>query len=146
MYEKVKDNSHNAFYKVYAQEIEKAEKTMGIFLPESLKQFYLEVGYGFLESKEENINRIMDLESVCEFRFQEGQFEGSEEAEDLREETSDKVVFFECNEVMYLSMGFSKHNMGVIYYGEQAVAKDLEEFLEKYQEDEGYFLDALKRQ
>ena len=43
--------------------------------PKLLRDFYLEIGYGFIGSKVGNINRIMDPVSVLDFRLRQNDFE-----------------------------------------------------------------------
>ena len=69
MFEKVKLDPLNQFYPVKLDEIKNSESKLAIQIPELLKEFYVEVGYGFLKSKVDNINRIMDPESVLDFRL-----------------------------------------------------------------------------
>ena len=141
MFEKIKNNSKNTFYPVKAESIRKAESEMGIIMPKSLVEFYLNVGYGFLETNIYNINRIMGPSSVAEFWLEIGQFENSEEAEIFGEYARDKLVFFEATESLFLSIGITKLNGGKIYYYDEVIAGNLNEFFEKYLEDEKYFLD-----
>ena len=140
MFESIKNNPNNTFYPVNPDTIRKAESNMGIIFPEVLNQFYLNVGYGFLETRKHNINRIMGPNSVEEFFLGTGQFQNSEEVEIFSHYTNDKLVFFEVHESLFLSMGITKKNKGIIYYYDEMIAEDLKEFFEKYLENEGYFL------
>ena len=116
---------------------------MGEIIPDALTQFYLNVGYGFLETHRHNINRIMGPSSVEEFYFGTGQFQNSEEVEIFGKYTKDKLVFFEVNESLFLSIGITKLNKGKIYYYDDVIANDMSEFFEKYLENERFFLDFI---
>lgn len=140
MFEVVKNNKNNKFYAVEEESILKAESGMGLIIPKSLKLFFKNVGYGFIETKSHNINRIMDPESIQEFFFEEGQFENLEEASLIKKYTRDKIVFFEANESLYLSIGTTKKNNGKIFYYNENIADSLEDFFDKYSKDEKYFL------
>lgn len=140
MFEMIKNNPQNTFYPVKAEEIHKAESNMGIIIPDTLTQFYLTIGYGFLETRRYNINRIMGPNSVEEFCLGTGQFENSEEVELYAKYTKDKLIFFEVNESLFLSIGITKMNKGKIYYYDEVIANDLNDFFKKYIEDERYFL------
>ena len=140
MFESIKNNPNNTFYPVTSVAIHKAESNMGVIIPDTLTQFYLNVGYGFLETHKHNINRIMGPNSVEEFFLGIGQYEDSEEVEIFGEFTKDKLVFFEVHESLFLSIGITKLNKGKIYYYDELIANDLNEFFEKYLEDESYFL------
>lgn len=141
MFEMIKNNPQNTFYPVNIEEIHKAESNMGIIIPYTLIQFYLTIGYGFLETCRHNINRIMGPSSVEEFCLGTGQFENSEEVEMYAKYTKDKLTFFEVNESLFLSIGITKMNKGKIYYYDELIANDLNDFFKKYLENERYFLD-----
>ncbi len=140
MFETIKNNPNNTFYPVESEMIHKAESNMGVMIPEALKQFYLNVGYGFLETHINNINRLMGPGSVEEFYLGTGQFEDSEEVEILQSYTKDKLVFFEVHESLFLSIGITKLNKGKIYYYDELIANDLNEFFDKYLLNEKFFL------
>jgi hypothetical protein len=139
MFESTSHHRGNQFYQVEPSEIEQAQETLGILFPKDLKTFYEEVGYGFLASSRDNFNRIMDPNSVCEFRTRTGQFAGYSELDDYKSDEIDKLIFFEICEGCYLSIGFAKDNQGKIFDGSNKIADSLSEFLDKYQADEGYF-------
>lgn len=139
MYENIVDKDGNKFYNVKKSSIIQAQKDIGVFFPEDLIRFYGEVGYGFLKSKVDFFNRIMDPDSIREFRLREGQFANNSELEVYADSERDKLVFFEVCEGYYLSIGISKRNKGEIYSGKKMIAKNFKEFLIKYQEDERYF-------
>ncbi|KXT72134.1 hypothetical protein SGODD07_00823 [Streptococcus gordonii] len=99
MLEKIKLDPLNQFYPVNLDKIRDSESKLGIQIPELLKEFYAEVGYGFLKSKVDNINRIMDPESVLDFRLRQHDFEFYPDIEIYNQFEDDKLVFFEANEV-----------------------------------------------
>lgn len=140
MFESLKADPIHTFYPVKPETIRTAESNMGIIFPESLTQFYLNVGYGFLGTHKHNINRIMDPGSVEEFYLGTGQYKSSEEVEVFGEYSKDKLVFFEVHESLFLSIGITKLNKGKIYYFDQLIANDINEFFEKYLENEDFFL------
>jgi hypothetical protein len=131
----------NKFYPVKEEEVKKAQVDMGILIPKDLLELYSNLGYGFLSSSEYNINRIMDPHSVAEFRNVTGQFEFRDDLDDFNIGAKDKLVFFEANESVYISIGFSKKNLGKIYFYDKEIAKSLEEFFELYIKDEDYYYD-----
>ena len=139
MFESIAQNKENKFYIVTEEAIAKVQEELGIIFPNELKEFYKKVGYGFLNTKQENFNRIMNPESVCDFRFRKGQFSYSSDLDIYEDEEKDRLFFFEICEGNYLSIGFSRYNNGKIFYGDKEIANSLEEFLTKYQENERYF-------
>lgn len=128
----------NKFYKLKEETINRAQEELGIILPRELKDFYKQIGYGFLHSKIYRFNRIMSPNCLCEFRFRKGQYDDSE-LEIYEEYEKNTLIFFEMSEGSYLSIGFTKNNNSKIYDGKTKIANSLKEFLEKYQEDEKYF-------
>lgn len=140
MFENIIDKEQNNFYSIAEDVVSKVEDKLGIIFPMELSKFYKEIGYGFLNSKLGNFNRIMDPQSLCEFRLRKGQFEGDPELEIYEEDEIDKLVFFEICEGIYLSIGFTKDNDGEIFDGQNLIANSLKEFLIKYQADEQYYI------
>lgn len=132
-------NNNNRFYSVNKELIEIAEKSMVVKFPKELIDFYNQVGYGFLSSKHNNLNRIMGPGSVEEFFNKSGQFENSEEVDFMRQYLKDRLVFLEVNESLYLSIGIAGDNKGKIFYYDEKIADNLEEFLVKYSSNEEYF-------
>ena len=143
MFEKIKLEPLNQFYPVKLDEIKNSESKLAIQIPELLKEFYLEVGYGFLKSKVANINRIMDPESVLDFRLRQHDFEFYPDIEIYNQFEDDKLVFFEANEVALLSIGFAAENKGKIYYYDKEIAPNLVELLEQLMEDDTFYYDLI---
>jgi len=64
MFEEIKLNPLNKFYPLNIDAIKKSESKLGLDIPQLLKEFYIEVGYGFIKcafycnwtSKTRNIN------------------------------------------------------------------------------------------
>ena len=139
MFEKIKSNPLNQFYPLSKDQIKTSESKLGIVFPQFLRDFYLEIGYGFIGSKVDNINRIMDPESVLDFRLQQNDFEFYPDIEIYDEFTEDKLVFFEANESSLLSIGFGSRNSDKIYYYDVEISKNLEEFLENLSEDDTFY-------
>ncbi|MDQ0882393.1 hypothetical protein QFZ73_003404 [Peribacillus sp. V2I11] len=53
-----------------------AEQRLGFKFPPELREFYLEVGYGFLKGNNENsISRLMDPDIIADITLREGIFE-----------------------------------------------------------------------
>ena len=129
MFEKIKLEPLNQFYPVKLDKIRDSESKLGIQIPELLKEFYVEVGYGFLKSKVDNINRIMDPESVLDFRLRQHDFEFYPDIEIYNQFEDDKLVFFEANEVALLSIGFAAENKGKIYYYDKEIGPNSVGFL-----------------
>lgn len=64
MFESIVYKEGNKFYSVTEEVVIKAEKKLDILFPAELLEFYEKIGYGFLDSKIGNFNRIMDPGSL----------------------------------------------------------------------------------
>lgn len=138
MFKKIVDRKGNEFFPV-KDNLDAIQEELGIIIPKELKEFYLEVGYGFLASTEYRFNRIMDPESLRDFRLRDGDFKDNNELDIYESQEKDKIIFFELSEDYFLSIGFTGKNKGKIFDGEIEIADSLEEFLIKYQKNEHYF-------
>ena len=139
MFGKIKSHPSHQFYPLTKDEIKNSESKLGIIFPKLLREFYLEIGYGFIGSEVGNINRIMDPESVLDFRLRQNDFEFYPDIEIYDEFEEDKMIFFEANESALISIGFGSDNSGKIYYYDKEISKNLEEFLEKLLEDDTFY-------
>ena len=139
MFKDIVNRKGNKFYSLDKNAVDRAQEDLGIIIPKELREFYEEIGYGFLNSEEGYYNRIMDPQSLCEFRFREGQFANNPELDIYEGYEQDGLIFFEICEGSYLSIGFSKKNNGKIINEDKIIANSLKEFLIKYQDDERYF-------
>lgn len=115
-------------YKVHENEIAEAENKMGISFPDDLRNFYKEVGYGFVNSEPGAINRLIGPLGCADIRLREDIYEYDPDLEmyEIYEENS--VIFFEVNEGVYMSIGL---NDGKIYFADKIVAESLLDFLKK---------------
>lgn len=139
MFEEIKSNPLNQFYPLTRDKIKKSEARLGIMFPKLLRDFYLEIGYGFIGSKVGNINRIMDPVSVLDFRLRQNDFEFYTDIKIYDEFEEDKMIFFEANESALISIGFGSGNSGKIYYYDVEISKNLSEFLEKLSENDTFY-------
>lgn len=134
---------NNTFYPVSSEEIIEVENTLDILLPNSLKDLYSEIGYGFIKGSENNVNRILDPYSIRDFRMKENDFEFYPDIEIYSEFEIDKVIFFESNESALISIGFTEINKNAIFYYDIQIASSLTEFLQKLQDNDMYYLDLI---
>jgi hypothetical protein len=133
--------SKHSFYSLLNQDIVHAENRLGIRFPEELREFYQEIGYGFLWNESADmINRLMDPGSVADFHLSEGIYEGQNVEEHYE---SNFLVFFEVSEVSYIAIDLSMKNQkgeSPIYYLDSKIADSLEEFLMRLDENMDYYL------
>lgn len=134
---------NDIFYNVEKSEIETAEKEMKLIIPKELKEFYLNIGYGFLEKSEFNINRIMDPLSVRDFRLRQNDFEFYPDIEIYDEFEEKKLIFFEANETALFSIEINSKEESKIYYYNTVIANSLAEFFKRIHENDEYYLELV---
>lgn len=136
----VTNNPENSFYPLNLKDIEQVEKELGLTFPNELRQFYLEIGYGFFKGSEYQINRLMDPGSVRDFRLRADDYEFYPDIEIFDEVEEDKLVFFEGDESTTILIGLGEGESNPIYLFDTLIANSLKEFLEKIMEDDLYYM------
>lgn len=140
-YDFVANQQDSQFYPVCEADIEEVEGTLGLKFPFELRKFLLEVGYGFLQSSKDNINRIMGPSSIRDARLKVNDFEFYPDIELYEDLEEGKLLFFEANESALLLIEISEEQNNAIYYDDTKIADSLEEFLKKVMEDDNYYID-----
>ncbi|MBC2257918.1 SMI1/KNR4 family protein [Listeria booriae] len=141
-YKFIKSIEGNEFYELDKSEVTLVESELGIEFPVALKDFYNEIGYGFLKNSGSNVNRLMDPESVRDFKLRVNDFEFFPDIEIYDEYEEGKLIFFEASETALMSIGTEKTDSRIYYY-DVPIADSLEEFLIKMVEDDKYYLELL---
>ncbi|MCU5706700.1 SMI1/KNR4 family protein [Bacillus mobilis] len=139
--ESIKSNQIPIFYPLPKEEVIEAEDLLKMQFPKELKRFYEEIGYGFLNTNRNLINRFMDPISVADFRLRQDIYEHSPNLDDTDDEES--LVFFEITEISFLTIKFKEENeLGQcpIYSENVKIADSLEEFLIKMDENPDYYI------
>lgn len=127
---------HN-FFSVSKEDIDVAEKSLGFCLPQGLVDFYLQIGYGFMFTHEEyTFNRLLHPSTIVAIQLREDQFEADPDLE-IYDDIS-KIIFYQVNEGIYLTMDHSKETSG-IYYFENRIAESFYDFIIKLEQDSSYF-------
>ncbi|EJQ93938.1 hypothetical protein IGW_02651 [Bacillus cereus ISP3191] len=136
-------NSHHKFFKLQENELIVAEERLGFAFPNELRKFYLEVGYGFIKGNNvDAINRIMDPDTIADITLREGIYEFDPDLEGIYEE-EDKLVFYEVNEGVYLTLDLNTPQQTPVYFFETQIADSLEEFIRKINQDTEYFVNMV---
>ncbi|QOQ54714.1 SMI1/KNR4 family protein [Bacillus amyloliquefaciens] len=143
-YDFIKSYKENTFYPVSENEILEVENKLGLRIPYDLRQFLLEVGYGFLKKSEYNINRILGPASIRDARLKVNDFEFYPDIEVYEELEEDKVIFFEANESALLLIELGNEQNNSIYYDDIKIADSLEEFLIELMKNDKYYLDLIE--
>ena len=97
--EGIKSNQTPILYPLPKEEIAEAEDLLKMQFPKELKRFYEEIGYGFLNTNRNLINRFMDPISVADFRLRQDIYEHNPNLDDTDDEES--LVFFEITEISF---------------------------------------------
>ena len=134
--------TRNWFTPVTEDEIRAAEQRVGSSFPAALRQFYLEVGSGFLRASEgdkkvtTNVNRNLDPAEAAALRL--GEAEASAPPEGFED---GDLPIFEVGDQLFLVMKPATTRPDAVYwmYGEE-VAPSFEDFVRRlYFEDPDYF-------
>ncbi|MGA8942629.1 MAG: SMI1/KNR4 family protein [Thermoactinomyces sp.] len=130
------------FYSLDEREIEEAEKRLNQKFPKELREFYLQIGYGFMCKSGKNmfINRIMDPHSVADLILGENIYEDYYLVDEIAEDPH-LFPFFEVGDDSFIFLDLSKETKyyPVIWELFQ-VAYSLEQFLRKLDDQENYYL------
>ncbi|GAB6256940.1 type II toxin-antitoxin system antitoxin YxxD [Peribacillus sp. N1] len=133
-------NNHK-FFPLKEKDLIEAEERLGFKFPPELREFYLEVGYGFLKGNNENsISRLMDPDTIADITLREGIFEYDPDLEGIYDE-ADKLVFYEVNEGVYLTLDLNDTQRTSVHFFDNKIADSLESFIKKVDEDNEYFFD-----
>lgn len=142
MYEYFKSNVEKRndliFYKVTEDEIADSEKRIGFRFPQSLDTFYREVGYGFIKSSPNFINRIMAPMDIADFVC------NGEAYEFVDRSIYDKneLVFMHISDEDFLTMEYKDGKEGTVKYFGRTIADSFMEFLGRMLEMPGYYIDG----
>ncbi|MGW6299771.1 SMI1/KNR4 family protein [Peribacillus butanolivorans] len=136
-------NSNHKFFPLKEKDLIKAEERLGFKFPPELREFYLEVGYGFFKGNNENsISRLMDPDTIADITLREGIFEYDPDLEGIYEEV-DKLVFYEVNEGVYLTLDLNDTHRTSVHFFDTKIADSLESFIKKIDEDNEYFFEMM---
>lgn len=127
---------HN-FFPVSKKEIDVAEERLGFCLPQELVNFYLQIGYGFMFMHEEYaFNSLLHPSTIVAIQLREDQFETDPDLETY--DDASKILFYQVNEGIYLTMDHSKETSGIYYFGNR-IAESFHDFINKLEQDSSYF-------
>ncbi|WP_285767245.1 SMI1/KNR4 family protein [Peribacillus sp. SI8-4] len=137
-------NSNHKFIPLKEKDLIKAEERLKFKFPPELREFYLEVGYGFLKGNNENsISRLMDPDTITDITLREGIFEYDPALERIYEE-ADKLVFYEVNEGVYLTLDLNDTQRNSVHFFDNKIADSLESFIKKVDKENEYFFDMME--
>jgi len=135
----------NEFYAVSEAEVKQLEGDLGFSLPAQLRNFYINVGSGFLnvdalgQHQNDYPNNIIDLDRMRLFwRREEVSFEYDHEIV-----APDELVFFDMGSYMYLVVRPFSDQPNAVYYprDQKPVAADFNDFVFKLYQNTTFYLD-----
>lgn len=132
----------HCFYPVSRKELSEAEHMLSQQFPDELKQFYLEVGYGYLGYDDPDFkNQIMHPLEIAKLKLGLD-FYGNMFTDDLAYYTSGQVFpFFDLGgEADYLVIQLRGDPSGSVIYCGRPIASSFQEFVKKMCEKTGYFI------
>ena len=128
LYEFLKYHNGSKFYPVKVEEIDELEKKLNLIVPKELKDLLLGIGYGFIKGSENNVNRIMDTDSIRDFRLRKGDFEFYPDIEIYDEYEDGKLIFFEGSDSALISIELTDDNKSNIFYYDVKIADSLKDY------------------
>ena len=123
-------------YELKDDDVKNAEERMNIIFPKDLKKLFSKIGYGFVINSKGAINRLIDPDSCADIRLREDIYEFDPDLELYLSFEDDKLIFFEVNEGVYISIGINDNK---IYYLDRVIAENIEEFICKISKNPDYW-------
>lgn len=108
-------NSHHEFYELKENDLIKAEDRLGFRFPKELREFYLEIGYGFIRGNKSAINRFLDPATITDITLREDIYEFDPDLDDIYED-EDRLVFYEVNEGVYLTLDLNDTDKSSVFF------------------------------
>lgn len=132
------NEKRHIFYSIEQSEIINAENRIGREFPSELKEFYSEIGYGFLCKEDKtHTNRIMHPSDIADFYCEDEVYNYVDR--DLYE--SDELIFFDLGgEGDFLTLKLDEKDNGAVYYFGRKVAGSLKDFFIKMNQETNYYM------
>lgn len=139
----IDEKRDNKFYQVTNKAISEAEGELGLQFPKELIDFYQKIGCGFFDGSKYNVNRLMGPYSVRDFRLRQGDFKFYPDIEVYDNYEDNKLIFFESDTYALISIELGNQEKSRIFYYNTKIADSLEEFVERIQQDDSFFVGML---
>lgn len=121
-------------------EQEKRLKHIGYEFPAELKNFWTEIGCGYLCSIDRLDNGLEEPKTILDIYFQEGDWTDIGCNCDIIAEN--ELPFFRTNNLSYLTIGLEKGiNFGKVYKSGEEIASTLTDFIKSLMKNPAYYLD-----
>ena len=131
VYSSNSNNLNNIFFEIKKEDIEISEEKLGCKLPDELKDFYQEIGYGFFYKDSGSFNRLLSPLQVAQINLREDFYEADPDL-DIFDElyNKEKLLFFEVNEGIYLAIDKKEKNkQSAIWLFDKKISDSLENFI-----------------
>ncbi|USL25716.1 SMI1/KNR4 family protein [Priestia megaterium] len=136
-------NEKHKFYPLEAKEIEAAEQRLGTKFPAELRQFYLEIGYGFANRNETTaFQRIIDPDSAVDLHLREDFYEHDPDL-DMYDER-EGFIFFEVVEGLYFEVRWGTAGASPVYFMDTCISGSLQVFFEQLDNHAHFYEKMLK--
>ena len=135
-YINVDSSKQHRFFKVEEGEIERAEKRMQFEFPNCIKEFYREIGYGFIAKNPNFYNRIMHPDDIADYVCNDDVYEYV----DKSVYGDDELVFMHIQDEDFLTIKCSGELEGKIIYMGSIIADSFEEFIKEMYNNPNYYI------
>lgn len=136
-------NEKHKFLPLKAKEIEAAEQRLGAKFPAELRQFYLEIGYGFANRDETTaFQRIIDPDSAVDLHLREDSYEHDPDL-DMYDER-EGFIFFEVVEGLYFEVRWGTADASPVYFMDIRISDSLQAFFDQLDKDAQFYEKMLE--
>ncbi|MDP9724779.1 hypothetical protein J2W44_003869 [Priestia aryabhattai] len=128
-------NEKHKFFPLEATEIESAEQRLGARFPAELRQFYVEIGYGFADRNETTaFQRIIDPESAVDLHLRE----------DFYEHDPDLDMYDEREGFIFFEVRWGREDASPVYFMDTRISDSLQAFFEQLDNDAHFYEKMLE--
>ncbi|MDR2917874.1 MAG: hypothetical protein LBV72_00710 [Tannerella sp.] len=134
------------FFSVPEIDMLEAFKTFNPF-PTELKNFYMEIGFGFLHRKKGQLNILLDPVSLVNSNLKLGYFKDDPYIENAFKHCNNEkqLLFFKMHTGQYLSINREEEkDKNAIFYKEKQITSSLYDFLRYYNNNPDYLKEEMK--
>jgi len=136
-------NEKHKFYSLEATEIESAEQRLGERFPAELRQFYVEIGYGFANRNETTaFHRIIGPHSAVDLHLRQDFYEYDSDL-DMYDER-EGVIFFEVVEGLYFEVRRDTTDASPVYFMDTCISDSLEKFFAQLDKEAHFYEKMLE--
>ena len=132
------NDKRHIFYRIDENEVTNAENIMTKKFPSQLKEFYLEIGYGFLcKDDKMHTNRLMHPSDIADYYCKDEVYNYVDR--DLYE--CKEMIFFDLGgEGDFLTLKLDEEDNGSVYCFGKKIADSLKDFLTKMDLETNYYM------